>query len=558
MDEAAEILKAAGWTLAVGSAERKTSARSPDFHAVYDGEALGSPHRGVVAAVAASCGAWESAQVAVNGFAEGYFGSGDTLSPWRAAALSLSSINTWLHRQSKGCPPGAEMTASLSAVIFAGRRIDVVHVGVCRIYSLRAGQLAPLTTDHRRNDAGGAGPFRLLGADEAVHIDHVELQVEAGDRYILLSAGAAEYADGIALSELLAGTPDEAARRIDLALAATGKPGSVLVVDVVEPPRIAYDDIAARFADLPLRAPPREGELWDGFRIGRTINRSRYTLLKRAMDEVEKREVVLKFPLASMLADQVFRAGFLREAWIGTAIKVNCVARYLELAPDRQTSLYLVMPFYRGETLEKRLLRSPRVSFAEGIGIALKLCAAVTELAKHDVIHRDIKPENIMLVRDGDVLLLDLGLAYLAGVDDPEEDRLGGTTRYMAPELFAGSQADERSEVFSLGVTIYRMFAGGKFPFGRRERVPLRRVRPDLPSWLGLSLQKAIATARGERFADASAFQKALENGLVRGDMKANGRRPWKVRINPLRLWQAATVVLAAYVLFLLLTGWRP
>ncbi|MGA7710878.1 MAG: protein kinase [Rhizomicrobium sp.] len=558
MEEAVEILKSGGWQLATGAAARHSGSSSPDFHAIYNGEVLDSPRRGVVAAIASSVGAWETAQIAVNGFAEGYFGAGDTLSPWRAAAISLASINTWLYRQSKSCAPGREMTASLSAVIFAGRRIDIVHVGVCRVYSCHDGQVMPLTTEHLRSGSEKTAPSRLLGADEAVHIDHFEVSVEAGDRFILLSAGGAEYFDTAVMNDALAGSlgPNEVARRIDLALAETGGPNatSVLVIDVVEPPRLAYDDIAARFADLPLRRPPHEGNLWDGFRIGRTINRSRYTLLKRAWDEIEKRDVVLKFPLASMLADQVFRAGFLREAWVGISVRANCVARYLELAPDRQTSLYLVMPYYRGETLEKRLLRSPRVSFAEGIGIALKLCTAVTELGKHDVIHRDIKPENVMLSTDGDVLLLDLGLAYLAGVDDPEEDRLGGTTRYMAPELFAGIPPDARSEVFSLGVTIYRMFAGGKFPFGQRERRPLSRLRSDLPSWLGNCLQIAVATAPGERYADAETFARALENGLVRGDMKANGRRPWRLHISPLRWWQAATLLFAAWTLFLLLS----
>ena len=202
-------------------------------------------------------------------------------------------------------------------------------------------------------------------------------------------------------------------------------------------------------------------------------------------------------------------------------------------------------------------MHSPRVSFAEGIGIALKLCTAVTELAKHDVVHRDIKPENVMLSTEGDVLLLDLGLAYLAGVDDPDEDRLGGTTRYMAPELFSGVSPDERSEVFSLGVTIYRMFAGGKFPFGQRERLPLSRIRPDLPSWLGLSLQKAISNTPGGRFADAEAFQKTLENGLVRGDMKADRRRPFRLYISPLHVWQAIAIFFAAWTLFLLISGLR-
>jgi serine/threonine protein kinase len=257
-----------------------------------------------------------------------------------------------------------------------------------------------------------------------------------------------------------------------------------------------------------------------------------------------------------MLADQIFRAGFLREAWIGTAVKIPCVACYITLPPGRQTCLYLVMPFYRGETLEKRLSRSPKVSLAEGAGIALKLCAAVTELGRHDVIHRDIKPENVMLSASGDVLLLDLGLAYLTGIDDAEEDTLSGTTRYMAPELFSGTAANARSEVFSLGVTIYRLFSGGKYPFGQRERTPLRRLRPDLPAWLGEVLKKALATSPGERFADAEAMSKALENGLVRGDMRAGGN--FRRFFNPLRMWQFLTFVFAAATAFFLITGWRP
>jgi serine/threonine protein phosphatase PrpC len=558
MDKA-ENLKGGGWTLGIGTSVRFSGQASPDFHAVYNGDDLGSPSKGVVAAIATSDGAWEAAQITVNGFAEGYFGSGETLSAGRAAAKSLTSINSWLYQQSKDAPAGREMTASLSAVLFSGRRIDIVHVGDCRVYVSRNGQLTPLTTEHLRGQEKN-GPTRLIGVDGSLHIDHFEHEAEAGDRFVLLSVGAAARVNAIPLAAIMAEkrTPQEIATRIgeELIQFTEIQAASVLVVDVIEPARRTYEDIAAHFADLPLRKAPRDGDLWDGFRIGRTINRGRYTLLKRAWDEIENHDVVLKIPLASMLADQIFRAGFLREAWIGAAIKISCVASYITLPPGRQTSLYLVMPFYRGETLEKRLARSPRISLAEGIGIALKLCAAVTELGRHDVIHRDIKPENIMLPNSGDVLLLDLGLAYLTGIDDAEEDSLSGTTRYMAPELFSGTPANARSEVFSLGVTIYRMFSGGKFPFGQRERQPLSRLRPDLPAWLGAALKRAMATVPSERFSAADGFGQALEHGLVRGDMRASGSL--RRYISPLRVWQMLTLILAAATSFLLITGWRP
>ena len=213
----------------------------------------------------------------------------------------------------------------------------------------------------------------------------------------------------------------------------------------------------------------------DGFAIGRTIYRGRYTLIRRAFDTVNKRDVAMKFPLRAMPQDQVFQAGFLREVWVGRSINSRRVAEYITPAPGRQSCLYIVLPFYHGETLEERLSRGPPVSFAEGISIALRLCEAVDDLDRLQVVHRDLKPENILLPNEGGLRLIDLGLAYLPGLDDTAEDRLGGTTRYMAPELFRASSPDTRSEVFSLGVTIYRMFSGGHFsirPMGKDSRYP--------------------------------------------------------------------------------------
>ena len=193
------------------------------------------------------------------------------------------------------------------------------------------------------------------------------------------------------------------------------------------------------------------------------------------------RDVVLKIPLPAMLHDQVFRAGFLREAWVGAAVHSPRIASYIDVPAERRSSLYLVLPYYRGETLEARLNRPPPIPYLEGIGLALKLCAAVQDLAAYQIVHRDLKPDNVLLLSGGEIKLIDLGMAYLPGIDEPDDDRLGGTTRYMAPELFRKVPADQCSEVFSLGVTIYRLFSGGAFPFGQREAVPLQRLRPDLP-----------------------------------------------------------------------------
>jgi serine/threonine protein kinase len=177
----------------------------------------------------------------------------------------------------------------------------------------------------------------------------------------------------------------------------------------------------------------------------------------------------------------------------------------------------------------------------------------VRDLAALQVIHRDLKPDNVILLRDGGLRLLDLGLAYLPGIDEPDDDRLGGTTRYMAPELFRGAPADQRSEVFSLGVTIYRLFASGAFPFGQREAVPLARLRPDLPAWIGQGLARAIAMDPAERFKEVGEFAAALEDGLNRDAAAPAVDQSARYRISALRLWQGLTLLFAAGFFVLLL-----
>ena len=139
------------------------------------------------------------------------------------------------------------------------------------------------------------------------------------------------------------------------------------------------------------------------------------------------------------------------------------------------------------------------------------------DLAAIQIVHRDIKPENIMLLENNEIRLLDLGLAYLPGIDVADRVKPGGTIRYMAPELLQGVAANARTEVYALAITLYRMFTGGAYPFGQREPIPLSRLRPDLPRWLGHACARALAPKPAERFADAGEFARALQLGLVNG-----------------------------------------
>jgi hypothetical protein len=555
-------LVSGGWRIATGFAASNGPGTSSNFYAVFTGDDFGHPERGIIAVMARAHppagvpNAGHAAQLAVHSLAEGYFGAQRTLSARRAAGIAFTAINRWLFGQSSA----ALAPVSMTALMFQHESIAVAHIGTCQLYRYRDGVLSPMLREHARHAAdGNLVPARAVGLDLEITVDYAEEKAEPADRYVLLAGLERHHPETVyaRLAEQL-----RAPAELD-AFAAALLPGlgqmaddfSAVVLDVLATPGGEAASIAD-FADLPLRPAPREGDSWDGFVLGKTLYRGRYTMLKAAFDSIEQREVALKIPLPSMLQDEVFAAGFMREAWIGTTVRRASVARYLELAPGRRSSLYLVMPLYKGETLEARLNRAPLVSLPEGVGITLKLCEAVQDLASIQIVHRDIKPDNVMLLAGNEVRLLDLGLAYLPGIDMEDAVKPGGTLRYMAPELLQGTAANARTEVYALGVTIYRMFGGGVFPFGQREARPLARVRPDLPDWLGEALARALNPKPAERFADAGELAQALQMGLAHGPEHATRpRRRWP--LTELQMWQAAALIFAAGFLFLLLRGMK-
>jgi hypothetical protein len=550
-----------GWQIATGFAAGVAAVNSRNFYAVYSGDAFGHAERGVIAIMAqahagtADAAARDAVQSVVHAVAEGYFGAARTLSARRAMGLSLGAINSWLFGQRRG---GAHHlpAVSLTAVLFDGARLGLVQIGAVQVFRTRGSFVTPLMRPHRSFTSEGL-PTRAIGLDPELPIDFAEEEFLNADRFLLIGGAGAEPEDVLpARLTKLSATSQEAGELAAQLLKLLG-PGdtAAMVLDLLAAPSADVGREFQNFENLPLRPEPREGDVWDGFTLGKTLYRGRYTILKAACDTIENRQVALKIPLPTMLQDEIFAAGFMREARIGSTVRGSAVVRYIELPPERRSSLYLVMPLYHGETLEARLHRAPPVSLPEGLGIALKLCEAVQDLAAIQIVHRDIKPDNVMILETREIRLLDLGLAYLPGIDLADAVKPGGTIRYMAPELLDGVAASARTEIYALGVTIYRMFCGGAFPFGQRERVPLTRLRPDLPHWLGLLLRRALDADPAARFADAGAFARALQRGLI--DATESDPARSVSRFPRIRIWQALTVFFAAGFLLLLLRDLR-
>jgi serine/threonine protein kinase len=224
----------------------------------------------------------------------------------------------------------------------------------------------------------------------------------------------------------------------------------------------------------------------------------------------------------------------------------------LEPADERRTCLYGVLPYYEGETLERRLLRRPQVPLSTGLDVSIKLTKALAALHRAGIVHRDVKPENVILESNGGLKLIDLGVARLRQFEEAESFETPGTRSYMAPELFAGAPAEEGSDIFALGVTLYRMFSGGAYPYGEVEPfaqprfgrpTPLVKYRPDLPAWLDHCLARAFAPDRRERYVDAVEFAFELEHGSLRA-VPHSIARPSLYDRNPVRFWQVVSLVL--------------
>ena len=544
--------------------------RNEDFAGAVFGPELPEPRRDVVAAIADGIGSTkggrEAAEIAVRGFLDGICDLPETMEVRRAAAIVLNALNGWIHSQGQRDPGLMGMGCTFTALVLRGRIAHVLHVGDTRAYRLSRDRLTCLTADHVRQ--GGAGRSniltRALGVETEVRLDYTSQPVAQHDRFLLCSDGV----HGILAAEAIADIMRERVSSEDTARALVGaalEAGSAdnctaLVLDVVGLETAESAEIGANIARLPLIPVPLGGETIDGFVLRVLLSDGRYSRLFGAEDEVEGGEVALKFPKPLVASVDSYRAAFVREAWIGARVTSPWLGHVIELPPGRQTSLYTVMPLYQGELLETRLARRPALGLEEGRNIAIKLTRAAAALHRAGVVHRDIKPDNVILEAQGSLKLIDLGVVRVPGTEDAPPEDTPGTVAYMAPEMFDGEPGNEATDIYALGVTMFRAFTG-EFPYGnsdatsppRRDRpTPLAALRPDLPAWLQAALARAVAIDPMERFRDMAEFAVEMEAGPARAPLAAPRPRTLYER-NPVRFWQGVAALLAFALLLSML-----
>jgi serine/threonine protein phosphatase PrpC len=556
-----------GLHVGVGQAtERGGRADNQDFVACYVGRTRGPLTISLVAALSDGMGGAKggrvAAELAVRGFIEACLDLPPTLGMARIGAAAADAVNRWLNTIGRSDPALNGMACTLSALVLCGRSTHLVHVGDSRVYRMRDGVLTLLTSDHTLGAPGTSNALtRAVGAQDSLRVDHFKETVHLHDRYLICSDGVHGSLSRKEIHAVLAkrAAPKETAEQlVEHAKTSTDSDNATaLVLDIMALPDTQYADLELATADQPLRNAPVSGDVIDGYELGAQLADGQYMRVFRARDQRGGRDVVLKFPKPRPGLDALLRNALLREMWIATHVRSPFVTESLDPPPERRSCLYGVLPFYEGETLETRLLRRPQVTLAVGLDIAIKLTRALAALHRAGIIHRDIKPENIMLEPDGGLKVIDLGVARLRRFEEGESLEVPGTRSYMAPELFTGTAADESTDLYALGVTLYRMFTGGAYPYGEVEpfaqprfgkAAALAKLRPDLPAWLERSISCAIAIDRRERFADAIEFGFELEHGSLRAVPQAM-ERPSLYDRNPVRFWQCISAILLVALL---------
>jgi serine/threonine protein phosphatase PrpC len=536
--------------------------RNEDFAGAVFGSELSEPRGDVVAAIADGIGSANggriAAETAVRGFLDGFCDLPETMEVRRAAARVLDALNGWIYSQAHQDPDLAGMGCTFTALVLRGRMAHVVHVGDTRAYRLSGDRLICLTTDHVRE----GGPrkssilYRALGVETEVRLDYANQPPARHDRFLLCTDGIHAFLTSDTIADVLRerSASADTARALVAAALQSGSTDNctALVVDVVDLPSAQSADIGTTIKQLPLIPVPLGGETIDGFALKVLVSDGRYSRLFGAVDEIEGGEVVLKFPKPEVAATTGYRAAFVHEAWVGARVESPWVGRIIELPPGRQSCLYTAMPLYHGELLETRLTRRPSMSLEEGRNIAIKLARGVAALHRAGIIHRDVKPDNVILEHDRSLKLLDLGVVRILGFEDSLPENIPGTPGYMAPEMFAGEPGNEATDVYALGVTMFRAFTG-EFPYGnpdatgapRRDRPKLlSALRPDLPAWLEATLARSIAMDPTERFRDMVEFATEMEAGPSGAPVAI--RRPQTLYERaPLRVWQGIAALLA-------------
>ena len=244
----------------------------------------------------------------------------------------------------------------------------------------------------------------------------------------------------------------------------------------------------------------------------------------KGRDTMLNRYVAIKVLKKEFREDATFVKKFRSEAQAAAGLLNPNIVNVYDVGEDRGL-YYMVMELVEGITLKEYIDRKKRLSAREVISIAIQMCSGIEEAHKHHIIHRDIKPQNIIISNDGKVKVTDFGIARMVTSTTTTTVAMG-SVHYTSPEQARGGYSDEKSDIYSIGITLYEMVTG-QVPFNgdttvevamkhlQEEITPPSELVPDIPYSLEQIILKCTQKNAERRYSDVDELIQDLKHSLV-------------------------------------------
>ncbi|HUR51213.1 MAG TPA: Stk1 family PASTA domain-containing Ser/Thr kinase [Mycobacteriales bacterium] len=260
------------------------------------------------------------------------------------------------------------------------------------------------------------------------------------------------------------------------------------------------------------------------YALGEVIGRGGMAEVWRGTDTRLDRDVAVKVLRADLARDPAFQARFRREAQSAASLDAPNVVAVYDTGVDEHGVPWIVMEHVEGRTLRQILGAEGRLLPQRALEVAVDVCSALEVAHRAGIVHRDIKPGNVMLTSQGEVKVMDFGIARAASVGDSTmtgTESVIGTAAYLSPEQARGEHVDARSDLYSTGCLLYELLTGsppfvGDSPVAvayqhvREAPVPPSRYVEGLAPDIDTIVLTAMAKSPTHRYADADAMREDL------------------------------------------------
>ncbi|PUE65445.1 bifunctional protein-serine/threonine kinase/phosphatase [Arcobacter caeni] len=419
----------------------------------------------------------------------------------------IKSINSILYSQSIQEYERAEYITTVTVCVIKGNRLYGANAGDSRIYLLRDDKLNQLSHDH--NEEGMNSVLsNAVGICPNVEIYYFENNIQKDDKILMCSDGLYSLMNNNILSKNISNGAYQLVKNAS-SLVNDNLPDdtSAVILEVLD------TDYIESMKNLKLEIPEKlkKGDIIDGYLLTHSLiqNNRTWICIKNTQ------EYVIKFAPYEAIENEEILDLYIKEVWNAKRLKAGFFPK--SFVPKQRSARYYLMTKLDGINL-KQYLKKRNLSIHETILLAKTLISMEEYLLKFNLVHADIKPENIIVIqRDGKRIFKIIDFGSITEIFSIAST--AGTPSYLAPERFTGNAINEKTEIFSIGVTLYEALCG-KYPYGEIEpfqnptfgvaKKP-QKLNNNIPAWFESVILRALSVDEDLRYSNYSYMRFELE-----------------------------------------------